>query len=75
MVRDRGQGCGQLRFGRREGRHGVGRKRICALDRIRTRRLNDRVDVAGIGGERAVEKALRLCDIIKGYTLLSQAKP
>ena len=31
MVWDRRQGFGQLRFGRREGRHRIGHKRICAL--------------------------------------------
>ena len=33
MVRDRRQGFGQLRFGRREGRHGIGHKEKCALVR------------------------------------------
>ena len=33
MVRDRRQGFGQFRFGRREGRHGIGHKRIYALDK------------------------------------------
>src|SRR5208337_2599400 len=70
MVRDRRQGFGQLRFGGGEGRFGVGYKGICARDRVRKRRLNERVDVAGIGGERAVEKAVRLCDMIRGYTLI-----
>ncbi len=60
MVRDRRQGFGQLRFGRREGRHGIGHKGICALDRVRARRSNERVDIVGIGGERAIEKASRL---------------
>ena len=69
MVWDRRQGFGQLRFGRGEGRFGVGCKGICARDRVRKRRLNDRVDVAGIGGERAVEKAARLRHILRGYTL------
>ena len=70
MVRDRGQGFGQLRFGRREGRHGTGDKEICALDRVRARRSNERVDIAGIGGERAIEKALRLRQVVAGYTLV-----
>ena len=70
MVRDRRQGFGQLRFGRREGRHGTGDKEICALGRVRARRSNERVDIAGIGGERAIEKALRLRQVVAGYTLV-----
>ena len=70
MVRDRGQGFGQLRFGRREGRHGIGDKEICALDRVRARRPNECVDIAGIGGERAIEKAARLREIVGGHTFV-----
>ena len=39
MVRDGGQGFGHLRFGRREGRHGIGHKGQCALGRVRERRV------------------------------------
>ena len=60
MVRDRRQGFGQLRFGRSEHRHAVGHKQIYARNRVRARRPNERVDIAGIGGERAIEK-LRAC--------------
>ena len=70
MVRDRRQGFGQLRFGRREGRHGIGHKEKCALDHVGARRSNERVDIAGIGGERAIEKAARLRQIVGGPTLV-----
>ena len=66
MVRDRRQGFGQLRFGRREGRHGIGHKGNCALDHVRARRSNERVDIVGIGGERAIEKAARLRNDCQG---------
>ena len=66
MVRDRRQGFGQLRFGRSEGRHGIGHKGQCALGRVRARRSDERVDIVGIGGERAIEKAARLRDIVRG---------
>ena len=75
MVRDRGQGFGQLRFGRREGRHGIGHKEICALAHVRARRSNESVDIVGIGGERAIEKAVRLSDIVRGYTLIEPSQP
>ena len=73
VVRDRRQGLGQLRFGRGEGRGGVGHKGIYAFAHVRARRSNERVDIARIGGERAIEKAARLRDIVKGIPLLSQA--
>ena len=38
VVRDRGQGFGQFRFGRSEGHHGIGHKGICALNRVHSRR-------------------------------------
>ena len=66
MVRDRRQGFGQLRFGRGEGRHGIGHKEICAPDHVRGRRSNERVDIVGIGGERAIEKAARSRNIFRG---------
>ena len=65
VVGDSRQGCGQLRFARREGRHGIGHKRICALDRIRPCRSDERVDIIGVGGECAVEKAARLRNITR----------
>ena len=45
-------------------------KRIYALDRLRARRSNERVDIVGIGGERAIEKAARLRHIVRGQTLV-----
>ena len=74
MVWDRRQGFGQLRFGRREGRHGIGHKEKCALDHVRARRSNERVDIVGIGGERAIEKAARLRDIVRGQTLIEPSQ-
>ena len=74
MVRDRGQGFGQLRFGRSEGCRGIGHKGICALDRVRARRSNERVDIVGIGGERAIEKAARLRHIVRGRTLIEPSQ-
>ena len=38
----------------------------CALDHVRARRSNERVDIVGIGGERAIEKAARLRNIVRG---------
>jgi hypothetical protein len=62
--------AGQLCFGRSEGCRGISHKGIYALDRLRARQSNERVDVVGIGGERAVEKAARLCKIVRGPTLI-----
>jgi hypothetical protein len=66
MVRDRRRDFGQLRFGRREGRHRIGHKQKCAGDRVRGPRSDERVDIVGIGGERAIEKAARSRDIERG---------
>ena len=74
MVWDRRQGFGQFRFGRREGRRGIGHKGMCALDSVCARRSNERVDIAGIGGERAIEKAARLRDIVRGQTLIEPSQ-
>ena len=49
-------------------------KRICALDHVRARRSNERVDIVGIGGERAIEKAARLRDIVRGQTLIEPSQ-
>ena len=62
VVRDRRQGFGQLCFGRTKRRHGIGRKGIYALDRLGACQSNPRVDVVGIGEERAFEN-LRDCAI------------
>ena len=74
MVRDRRQGFGQLRFGSREGRHGIGHKEKCAFDYVRARRSDERADIAGIGGERAIEKAARLRDVVRGRTLIEPSQ-
>src|SRR5271166_1399184 len=74
MVWDRGQGFGQLRFGCREGRHGIGRKGQCTLDRVRRRRTNQRVDIVRVGGKRAIEKALRSRHIVWGRTLIEPSQ-
>jgi hypothetical protein len=47
VVRDRRQGFGQLCFGRGKGRHGIGRKGIYALDRLRACQSDQRVDIVG----------------------------
>ena len=70
MVWDRGQGFGQLRFGRREGRRGIGHKQTDARDHVRARRSDERVDVVGVGGERAIEKASRLRHVVRGHALV-----
>ena len=56
----------QLRFGRREGRRRISHKKKCAFDYVRARRSNERVDIVGIGGERAIEKAARPRQIVRG---------
>ena len=45
---------------------GIGHEGIRARESVRARRSNERVDIAGIGGERAIEKAARLRDIVRG---------
>jgi hypothetical protein len=47
VVWDRGQGFGQLCFGRREGCRGICDEEESALGRLRVRRSNERVDIAG----------------------------
>jgi hypothetical protein len=69
-VWNRRQGFAQLCFGRREGRHGIGHKEICALAHVPARQSNERVDIVGIGGERAIEKAARLRNIVGGRALI-----
>ena len=51
MVRDRCQDLGQFRLRRGEGRRGIGHKEISALDHVRARRFDERVDIAGIGNK------------------------
>ena len=53
---------------------GIGHKELRALDRVRARRSNERVDIVGIGGERAIEKAARLRHIFRGPTLIEPSQ-
>ena len=41
---------------------------------VRARRSDERVDIVGIGGERAIEKAARLRDIVRGRTLVEPSQ-
>ena len=75
MVRDRRQGFGQFRFGRREGDRRIGHKGSYARIHVCTRRFDERVDIVGISGERAIEIAARLRHISGVRPLLSQAIP
>src|ERR1700722_12197210 len=50
MVRDRRQGFCQLRFSCKEGGRGIGHKDEVALDNVRARRSNERVDIVRIDG-------------------------
>ena len=74
MVRDRRQGSGQFRFGRGHGRLAIGHKEVYGLDNVRARRLNESVDIAGIGGERQVEKTARSRYIIRGISLVEPSQ-
>ena len=42
----------------------------CALERVRARRSNERVDIVGVGGMRAIEKAARPREIVGGQALI-----
>ena len=66
VVRERRQSFRQLRFGGGEGRRRVGDKRISAVGDVGRRRSNERVDIVGIGGERAIEKLARLRNMVRG---------
>ena len=73
--RDRRQGFGQLRFGRSEGRHGIGHKRSAPASHVRARRSNERSTLSGSAAS-ARSKKLRACATLSGVRpLLSQAKP
>ena len=74
VVWDRGQGPGQLCFGRSVCRCGISHKGIRALDRLRGRRSNERIDIVGIGAESAIEKAARVCQIVGGQTLIEPSQ-
>src|SRR5580700_207090 len=68
MVWDRRHGFGQLRLSRSECLNTICRKEKFAFDYVRACRSNERVNIVGIGGERAVEKAASLRNIVGGYT-------
>src|SRR3984957_10786668 len=70
MVRDRRKGLDQFRFGRREGRGGIGHEEIYALDRVRARRSYERFDVTGVGDKRAIETNVRLRHVLRRVTLV-----
>src|ERR1700722_8364085 len=74
MVWDRRHGFGQLRLSRSECLNTICRKEKFAFDYVRACRSDERVNIAGIGGERAVEKAASLRDIIGGYTLIEPSR-
>jgi hypothetical protein len=73
-VRDRGQGFGQFRFCRSEGRDGIRHKGKYARRHVRARQSDERLDIVGIGGERAIEKAARSRDIVRGDTLIEPSQ-
>jgi hypothetical protein len=70
MVRDGRQSLGQFRF----GRHGIAHKETCALERVRTRQSNERVDIAGVGGVGAIERAARSHEIVRGHTFIEPSQ-
>jgi hypothetical protein len=70
IVGDRGQRFGQLRFRRHEGCRWIGHEGKRVLDRVNRRRSNEHVDIVAVGGERAIEKALRLRHIFRARTLI-----
>jgi hypothetical protein len=74
VVRDGRQGLGQFRFGRQEGRHGIGHKETGALERVRTPQSDERVDITGVGGVRAIEEAARSHEIVRGHTFIEPSQ-
>ena len=58
------KGLDQPRFGLREGRRRISHKDKARRHEVRARRSNERVDIVGIGGERAIEKAARSRQIV-----------
>ena len=75
MVWDQGQGSGQLRFGRWEGRDRIRHERVCTFDRVRERRTNERVDIVGISGQRPIEEAARLREMVRDHTFIEPSHP
>ena len=74
MVRDQCQGLGQFRLRPGEGRRGIGHNEIRAFDHVRARQFDERVDISGIGNERAIEKTMRSRDIVRGLTLVDPSE-
>ena len=74
MVWDQGQGSGQLRLGCEEGRCPIGHIQKYARKRVHARRSNKRIDVVGVGGQRAIEKASRLRQIVWVYALVEPSR-
>src|ERR1700733_1069996 len=74
MVWDRGQRLCHFPSGRSEGGDRVGYIRISSVPHIGRRRANKRLDVVGIGGERAIEKAPRLRDMVRGHALIEASQ-
>src|ERR1700722_4138992 len=74
MVRDQGQGLVELGFGSFERRHGVGHKVKLALAHVHAPRSIERVDVIGVGGQRAFEKASSLRYSVTSQTLVEQSQ-
>src|ERR1700677_538244 len=74
MLRDRGQGLGQFRFGRRERRRAISHEEECALELVRASRSNERVDIVGVGGERTIEKAARVRNNVGGPTFIEPSQ-
>ena len=53
---------------------GIGHKRHCAVAHVRRSRSNERLDIVGIGGERAIVKAARSPDIDRGEALIEPSQ-
>jgi hypothetical protein len=68
VVRGQRQRCGQFRFGCREGSKGIGRERHFSFNRVSCRRSNERIDIAGVGRYRAIEKFARLRQVVRDGT-------
>ena len=43
---------------------------MSAVDHVRARRSDERIDIARIGGERAIEEAARLRNTVRGHALV-----
>src|ERR1700722_16487948 len=68
MVWDRRHDLDQLILSGFKCRNTIGRKEKFAFDYVRACRSDERVNIIRIGGERSVEKAASLRNIVGGYT-------